>query len=52
MSEKTGSFFALTVAPSKGFGPLTDWLTASRSTGLSHDGAYLRYSPFSPEKTI
>ena len=29
------------VAPSKGFGPLTDWLTASRSTGLSHDGATL-----------
>ena len=27
------------MAPSKGFGPLTDWLTASRSTGLSHDGA-------------
>jgi hypothetical protein len=26
------------MAPSKGFGPLTDWLTASRSTGLSHDG--------------
>jgi hypothetical protein len=29
------------VAPSKGFEPLTDWLTASRSTGLSHDGTLL-----------
>ena len=35
---KSGRFYACTVAPSKGFGPLTDWLTASRSTGLSHDG--------------
>jgi hypothetical protein len=26
------------MAPPKGFGPLTDWLTASRSTGLSHGG--------------
>jgi hypothetical protein len=25
-------------APPKGFEPLTDWLTASRSTGLSHGG--------------
>jgi hypothetical protein len=26
------------MAPPKGFEPLTDWLTASRSTGLSHGG--------------
>ena len=51
------------VAPSKGFGPLTDWLTASRSTGLSHDGTTFRsiHSQFkeyylriivSPDKTM
>jgi hypothetical protein len=28
------------MAPPKGFEPLTDWLTASRSTGLSHGGTY------------
>jgi hypothetical protein len=30
------------VAPPKGFEPLTDWLTASRSTGLSHGGTLRR----------
>jgi hypothetical protein len=34
------------LAPSKGFGPLTDWLTASRSTGLSHDGIIMLTSLF------
>ena len=29
------------MAPPKGFGPLTDWLTASRSTGLSHGGTFM-----------
>jgi hypothetical protein len=40
------------MAPPKGFGPLTDWLTASRSTGLSHGGATLCYPTFSSKDTI
>lgn len=44
MNEKTGSFFALIVAPPKGLEPLTDWLTASRSTGLSYGGTPTTYA--------
>ena len=33
-----GAIFSEMEAPPKGFEPLTDWLTASRSTGLSHGG--------------
>ena len=33
-----GAIFSKMEAPPKGFEPLTDWLTASRSTGLSHGG--------------
>ena len=32
------TLFGENMAPPKGFEPLTDWLTASRSTGLSHGG--------------
>jgi hypothetical protein len=39
--QKTNKREKGSLAPSKGFGPLTDWLTASRSTGLSHDGTLL-----------
>ena len=38
LKNKTCWCLEWNMAPSKGFGPLTDWLTASRSTGLSHDG--------------
>jgi hypothetical protein len=31
------------VAPPIGFEPMTDWLTASRSTGLSHGGTANHY---------
>ena len=34
-------------APPKGLEPLTDWLTASRSTGLSYGGTALRLCTFS-----
>ena len=40
------------MAPSKGFGPLTDWLTASRSTGLSHDGAKCPSATFQFQNTV
>jgi hypothetical protein len=32
------------LAPPKGLEPLTDWLTASRSTGLSYGGTAQRYA--------
>ena len=38
-TEKTDmDMFKEKVAPPKGFEPLTNWLTARRSTGLSHGG--------------
>ena len=41
------------LAPPKGFGPLTDWLTASRSTGLSHGGKASRLCHFGePQKYL
>jgi hypothetical protein len=39
----------LGVAPPIGFEPMTDWLTASRSTGLSHGGT-ANLSTFSSTK--
>jgi hypothetical protein len=36
-------------APPIGFEPMTDWLTASRSTGLSHGGTAKHY-PFSVQQ--
>jgi hypothetical protein len=32
------------LAPPKGLEPLTDWLTASRSTGLSYGGTATAYA--------
>jgi hypothetical protein len=53
VNEKTGSFFALGVAPPKGLEPLTDWLTASRSTGLSYGGKAIRLCLFGvPQKYL
>jgi hypothetical protein len=40
------------VAPPKGLEPLTDWLTASRSTWLSYGGIICCAYHFSPKKTI
>jgi hypothetical protein len=39
------------VAPPIGFEPMTDWLTASRSTGLSHGGKQSTI-PFQSNKAI
>ncbi len=40
------SSFSVIEAPPKGLEPLTDWLTASRSTGLSYGGSNSSFNSF------